>query len=484
MFEVVLSILAAAFAAWGLLGPKYTEKIRAKMRLRPGWLIALGLTALGLTVVHPFVHAAIDPACQSWRDWALAMGQLLVVVCFGLASWLVWPLGKWTEAEIQSFHQRVESLILTGRADIVVDVLDAAFPDLPPRAAEHDPARTPTEFEEAYDAVLEDALVHVEFIRAAARHKRSFLARLFTHESRAGLNASARILHELMFGPDRLLPLELSATTNFSDRDDPRHHYWIPERCIILHALFDNIIVADRLKAWQPIGNGVMNHLASMAGKSSADPDQRTFSDQYEAVRWTSPVGAGIWFFRVMASSAATQNHIDHMSIEYLSHFVDEIEPMVEIPAKSNANEFANPYCYWIYDCLQCCSDVVTASARLADSQAAHTALDPDDEETHTTLKGAIYTLGLCLAAVVKSSRLPERLKMGCTGALCMHFTAWCSKKYPNGMEELALRILIAGMSREERDHVAHYVGRIALDNPHLPSHERLRAHLVGDGPE
>ncbi len=358
MFELVLPLIGLALAAWVLLDPGRTEQIRTKIMVNRHVLLSLGIAVLFMMLAYPFALAAIPAPCEIARDLAPGLAGVLTVVLVGIAASVVWPTGHWDGQQLRVFHRRVEPLILTGRADAVVDVLDRAFPALPKRQMPQDDEPTapprPCMYAACFDEVLEDALVHVEFIRAAAHHNRPFLAKLLSLQSRAGLFASDEILTELMFGPGRLLPRELASSTN--QTGEGGHYYRIPERCIILHALFDDISVADQTACWKAIGDGVVRYIASQAGAAGTDPDQRPVVEEYERARRTSPVGAGIWFFRLMATSAAKQGQTWHMWLPYLAHFIDQIDTILEIPERESWREFPNLYCYWIYDCLCCCS--------------------------------------------------------------------------------------------------------------------------------
>jgi hypothetical protein len=472
VFEVVLSIIGVAFATWALLGPASTEQIRAKMVIQRRVLGGIGATLLVLTIAYPFIFAAIPASPPAPRDLASAFGRLLTVTLVGIAAFVVWPNGRWIEQQLRHFHRRVESLILTGRAATVVDVLDRAFPALPLRhdTRDDEPEALPTPEDACFDGVLEDALVHVEFIRAAARHNRSFLGKALSLESRAALFASDEILTELMFGPDRLLPRELASTTNQTGEDG--HFYWVPERCIILHALFDDIAVADKIACWKPIGDGVIRHIASQAGAVATDPDQRPFVEEYEKSRWTSPVGAGIWFFRVMATSAAKQGRRWHMWLPYLAHFIDEIDRVVEIPEQAAGAEFPNPYCYWIYDCVGCCDDVVRMASRVGEGNPNRPSGEDDDE--HSVVAGALYTYGLCLASILKSERLPDRFKRERAEGVCLDFADWSSRKYPDGMGPYAIRHLQRSMSERDRTTFIQYVEQVVQQNLHKDAYKEL----------
>jgi hypothetical protein len=476
MFELVLSVVGVAFAVWALLGPASTEQIRATLIEGRTRLQLISVLVLLIALAYPFVSAMMPADYAAGRDLSLGVSQLAIILLLVVGAITIWPNGRWDEPQLRSFHARMESMILTDRAAHVVDVLDRAFPSLPTRRLHkhNDPPITRTAYVETFDEVLADALVHVEFIRAAARHNRRFLAKVLSVQSDAGLFASDQILTELMFGPDRILPRELAATTNFND--DGRHRFHIPDRCLILHALFDDIAVADETHCWKPIGDGVIRHIASQADGASADPDQRPFVEEYEKSRWTSPVGCGIWFFRLMATSAAMQGHTWHMWLPYLAHFIDEIDNVLEIPASSANEEFPNAYCYWISDCLTCCNDVIQVASKVGNDNPNRPS---DANDQHSVVAGALYTYGLCLESILKSKRLSDQFKHARVEGLCLDYSAWEGREFPESMSAFAVNHLTRALSPTSRTQLTDYIRRVVKEGLNKDSDKRLLEALL-----
>jgi hypothetical protein len=471
MFGVVLSIVGVAFAVWALLWPAAREQTLAKMMLRRRRLCGIGIAVLFIAVVYPFANVFIPPAYIVVRDGVYACCQLVIVYLVGTAAFLVSPSGQWTEAQLRLFHQRLETLILTDRAHVAVGVLNHAFPELPKRVKQdpEEPARESSAYEECFDEVLEDALVYVEFIRAAARHNRPFLAKVLSLQSRAGLFGSDDILTELMFGPDRILPRELAATTNMTG--GAGHRYRIPDRCTILHALFDDTEVAEQIACWYPIGDGVIGHISAQARAAATDQDQRP-TEKPEKSRWTSPVGTGIWFFRLMVTSAATQGRKYHMWLPYLRYFIDEIVSIIEIPEESAESEFPNPYCYWIYDCLCCCDDLISTHTHLETGNPNR--LTVEALEDHNIMTWALQVYGRCVSAVLQAEHLPDRFKRQMVEVLCRDYEAWERSPLPDGTAEIAVMHLMKGVMRRDRETLRDYMQEILKYEFHRDAYKRL----------
>ena len=434
MFEVILSVIGLGFAAWTLLPESKRIQVRAKRATCERRLREIGASCVVIVFTVAFVMPFIPESCDALAGFLLAIGQVSIVTFFGWAAHLVWPDGAWDRRQLEFFRTEMQSLISSGRADVVAEILDQAFPEIPSRRVLHEGEvpRRPTDFEKFFDELLEDALVHPEFITSTVQYHCSLAIKLLCTQSAAGMYASGRILDELMFGSGKVLVRELEQSTSYGD--DIRHFYRIPDRCKVLHALLDDVGVGIRISCWKPIGEGVIRHIASQIDKPSIDPDQRPFVEKYEDRRWSSPVGSGIWFFRVMCTSAVKQGETWHMWLPYLRHFVDHMQQVVRIPQQSAHDKFPNAYCYWIYDCCSCCGDVVAMIPRLQEDNPNRPNAATIQRDSVTSW--AIRTYGDCLVKLLESSHLTDHFKRDRLDDFCSSYQSWTSAEYPDAMSQ------------------------------------------------
>lgn len=393
-----------------------------------------------------------DRHAEAW----ITFGLLLLIVAASLtAFYIVRPTREWDQYELSDFERRAERLILTGSSSIVVDVLSESFPkDAPLRISEDH--TTQTRYRLAYESLLDIALIHDEFLRAAAVQDRGFLSKLLSHHSRSGMFYSDRVLNELMFGQDQMLPRELIQCTNF-DRAESKHYFEIPDNCHVLHELFDNTLIADLIAAWKPIGEGLLKHLSRIRQVDEFDIDQLPFFDGERPDHdpaWDSPLGPCIYYFRIMATSALVQQTRSNMWIMYLRHFVKAICEIVTIPAQTRENEYPNRYCFWIKDCIDCCRDVVNAVEHLSKNDPNYRV---QNDPPHV-LASTLSTLGRCLLIVFDCNSLEVKFKSECADMLCSGYENWHYPGFPPDLPDYALRMLTDSLYPDERTRFAKQI--------------------------
>ncbi|MFI4896805.1 MAG: hypothetical protein ACIARR_03160 [Phycisphaerales bacterium JB059] len=477
MYGVVLSVTGVVFAVWQLLPPANRELSRARIQVKRRALLQLSVSLIVVVVIGQLGATAIGWACPGSGAFTLAIGQAVAVAMMAWMAALAWPTGRWNYDLLRQFHPRLESLILNGHSATVTDVLDAALPK-----ADGEDAVSPIDpdSESLVETMLRDALSHRVFIRSATRHNRQFMAKVLRRNSWAVVQRVDAILDELLFGPDPLLVHELQDTTNYQNGEN--HRYRIPDRCNILHALFDDINVADRLGCWTPIGDGIREAISQRRGSPSQDPDQRLCVRDWEAGRWDSPVGAGLWFFRVMATSAAAQDHSSHMWIPYLYHIAQEIVDIVEVPEDEGGTEFPNPYCRWLYDCVECCSEVIHVVERLDPQSKICIAIQNNDNSAQL-IEAALYTYGKCVAIIARSESPGLRsLRSSCIQSLALDYERWQESTYPEGMSAFAANHLQDRLTDPDRSALANQLQALYQHDPHKEVYKDLAQIFMKEG--
>lgn len=473
MFEVLLSFTGIVFAVWALIPSAAQERVRANVVNRSRWLWTLGGGALAVVLLWPFVNSLIPPPCVRARELVAAAGPVILIVLLGFGTWQVWPAGGWNEEQLRRFRTRLESLVLTGRPDVVVAVLAQALPRLAPRGLQVPREMLddrPDTYIRLFDDILRDALTYPPFIAAAAQHDRRFVADLLATQSDAALMDSDKILHELTFGSGRVIPFEIAQSTNFGQ--DPRHHYGIPNRCVILHALFDNIEVARQTGCWKPIGDGVIRHVLAMGGRADTDPEQRQIVDESQREPDSSVLGMGIYFFRIMCTSAVKQGSNDHMWIMYLRYFVEAVIKIVQVPDAGRDDEYPNLYCYWIYDCISCCKDVAGMVQSLPEGNPNRPTGNEGDR--NSVVAWALAAYGMCLAKVLRADNLPARFKSYMTQTLCLAYSEWRSNRFPREMTTFAVQQIKQQLLEADLTSLIRSVEGVIQNDPHDDAYREL----------
>lgn len=402
MFDAIIAMIGLAFAAWGVMDPAAKERLKINLHTRRQWLRLLGFISLSCMLMLPLMPFSLG--------WSQSLVVLLAII--GVVS--VAPLPRMSAAQLRAFRHRVEPLILTGRPDVVIDVIDGAFPDTMPTLSDdpQDASKAISESQLLTNVldILSVALQHGEFVRAASRHKKELLARTLRTPLPGGSVATNRVMLELMFGNDKMLVRELAQTENFA-KDDQPWHYRIPEDCVVLRALFDDISVASRINCFSPIGESMLEQLSTHTNDFDHDTDRRRFDGNRSDARWRSLWGAGLWLLRLASTTAMKQGHDWHMGLHYVPLLVERMAPVSKKNIDSQGEEFPTGYCYWIYDCINCLTENISLSTQLSKSNPNRASCKKNKAlgRTHP-LPQALHAYGQCVAKLLQAhDRLPYR---------------------------------------------------------------------------
>tara|TARA_R110002111_G_scaffold41960_3_gene77454 strand:- start:14734 stop:16191 length:1458 start_codon:yes stop_codon:yes gene_type:complete len=475
--EVILSILGLAIAAWAIIDAKKQEHVRVKVALNVEPLLECFVCAVALAVLIPGIQSWIPDKYAGWESLAVIGAQILILACAFRAVTIIYPNENWNHFELEQFEPRIERLLLTGSATVVVDVLSEAFPkSLPPRG----PGLPipDSQYANRYDQLLERAIRHEEFLRAAAVQDRQYLSQLLSRESNAAFWNVEKILNELMFGKEKILRRELRLCTNFGDKT-LGHYYRIPDECVVLHAIFDHIPIAYQIHAWKAVGEGVLRYISTAKNTEKLDLEQLPFNDgeKPEDVRWDSDIGASIWFFRLMATSAAIQGTTAHMWLPYLRYFVKGIVGIAQVPDHEPWEEYPNRYCYWIRDCLECLEDVISMTSKIQSDNPNYPTLQQDSSDTIITW--SLQLTSDCLRTLFKSDHIPESTKENAALSLCLEYEDWKSHDYPTIMPEFAIKHLSRSLDSDQLILIVQYLSKVVDNNIYRDTYRELRDKLL-----
>lgn len=477
MFGVIVSIIGLAFAAWTIIDGHQQEHVRAKVALNTKPLLKCVVCALAIAILIPGIQSWIPDEYAGWESIAVICSQFLILACAIRAFFIVNPNSEWNDSELERFEPRIERLVLSGSATVVVDVLSSAFPKHLPLRASGLPIPD-SKYIDQYDLLLQRAIRHKEFLQAAAVQNREYLSLILSRECHAAFWNIDQILSELMFGKEQILRRELSLCTNYGDKS-LGHFYRTPDECVVLHAIFDQIEVARRIHAWKAIGDGTLRYLSVAKHSGQIDLEQLPFNEgeSSEAVRWDSDIGSSLWFFRLMATSAALQGITDHMWLPYLRHFVKGIVEIADVPDHDPWEEYPNRYCYWLKDCLECLESVISMAGEIKPDNPNYPSLQQRSRDTIITW--SLQLISDCLHTTFKSDSIPEKVKENAALSLCLQYENWKKHGYPSFMPEFAIQHLSHGMKSDELKLIAKYVGKIVEQNIYRDEYKELQDQLM-----
>lgn len=313
MLTALIAILALAASLWNVSQPLRREELRAIARKQRGILwILCGCVVVGLAA---FLGRAAWVAC--WLDdprIALARVDAFAAGYFALLAILAaFTLSRrrWTAASSRALGERLNHLLRTGQHGVVAGLIAKAFPSNG-EASEIDKV-------ELAPIILRCFLAD-GFAKTLVIEQPELAGKLLKTQHRLWLDCTDQILAAAFSGTSSVLAAELRQCTNFASG---RVGYRIPESCILLHALLDDCSVAYRIHAWTVIGDGVRNVIAERQVGTTPDLDNLEWDERIGP--WKSPIGVGLWFFRVMLTNSLAQGVRDHMWLYYLPHFVEDI---------------------------------------------------------------------------------------------------------------------------------------------------------------
>lgn len=199
-----------------------------------------------------------------------------------------------------------------------------------------------------------------------------------------------------------------------------------------------------------------------MVNKKDQDQDQQSGDDYREEDRWESPVGAGLWYFRIMLTSAAIQGQRYHMWFPYLRHFVREMVAVIHVDAATAGDEFPNRYCRWIRDCVDCCCKVIEISKDLPPENRNSSRAVTDLDNLDGVLKAAYRIYAECVATILNSDRLPDRFKADQIESLLSDFKTWEQQPYADGIAAKVVSAVASETPAESRAMLIRNIEEIA----------------------
>lgn len=229
------------------------------------------------------------------------------------------------------------------------------------------------------------------------------LLRLDFHEMYDFSNA---YFGDLISDPGSVLYEELGQNLTISVREG----YLFPEHNRLLHFLFSDARMGDKLKVWKPIGDHLLSMLRPNESRDYVAYLNRR-PESFDEERWKDPIFTGIVFFDLMVTAAAHQGIQWHMWLYYLPIIVERLEGIYDTsdPAVDTSDEFPTRAARLIYESINAVRDWVGLLANLPEDSPHRQIKRGRDGDNGNIPVSAALALGSCMATIAMSDRIDDR---------------------------------------------------------------------------
>lgn len=263
---------------------------------------------------------------------------------------------------------------------------------------------------EAAEDTVRQVLLSRNFVRGMVRNRPYFALNILEVPIHECFDFFNIYISSLLDDPSSILYEEIRNNQNLSSG----HRYRIPTSNKLLHYLFTDITVAERLAAWKPVGESVLLELDILGQDRANDSYNRILGDFDVSSKWQSKLFVAVRFFDIMVSEAFHQGIPYHMWLYYFPFFTEKIirNYTLQNPLLDCYAEWPTRYSYLLYEMvstlrhwIQGVSDIPTDS-----SLAILPSPDAPLESKNIPLSSCI-ALGQCLRFVLGSEAVDNRFK-------------------------------------------------------------------------
>jgi hypothetical protein len=183
--------------------------------------------------------------------------------------------------------------------------------------------------------------------------------------------------------------------------------FYFPPQNRILHFLFSDVRIAEKLQVWKPVGDCALYVLRDDAPEDLINRLNGR-PDNFEVERWDDPLFGSICFFDLMVTTAAVKGVEWHMWLYYFPLFVERLEEIYDVsnPSVSEEDEFPTRSARLIYEMFRAMGDWVGISTKLPASSPHLRVLEGFGLHNDNIPASASIALGRCLRTVIMSERI------------------------------------------------------------------------------
>lgn len=254
-----------------------------------------------------------------------------------------------------------------------------------------------------------NTLLNNQFIKELSNTNPYLALRILNSEINETQEFFNLYLTALLHDSNSILYHELNNNQNISSG----YRYYIPKTNKLLFHLFNDAKVAEKLYAWKPIGETLLNMLAELHRK----PDEDTYNFSYDDntyVMCKCPIYMAIQYFRIMVSEALYQNIKWHMWLYYFRYFVRDICRNYNIEEKyiDIDLEFPTRYSYLLYKIISALRDWIISVGNISKDQ--ENILIQSAKLAHDNsniVASSILAIGQCIFIIADTEKIPLKFK-------------------------------------------------------------------------
>lgn len=241
----------------------------------------------------------------------------------------------------------------------------------------------------------------------------------------------------------------------FNQNCTSREGYEYPASNRLLHFLFSDANVAERLNIWQPVGEYLLRGPSSIRNRVTLDGLNDPVDGFSEDGKWQNPIYIGIRFFDLMVSAALHQDIEWHMWLYYFPHFTDALIEIYDAtgPRVEADATYPTKAAFLLYELFDVLAGWVRFLRDHPNGQKNLVLKRADtNHENGNIVKSALLALGLCLKSLIEADNVGAPLKQSVFD-LCLGLFRDINRDETRGYANVMMQtIRVGGFYAHERD--------------------------------
>lgn len=481
-----LTFFGLLIAGYAVLDPVARLKLRLNAPLQLFLVCVALLIILPVQFILPLMHAL--PEKQAVWIAELGFGQpsdlltnshiaFFVTLSWAVSAWLAFRFSRPRAGKLGRLLVLVERLHDEGR---ILELLELVQPYLGSLKECMEPKQSLWSSKRANQASknsatqIVDILTKSKGVRETLQTvKPKFAADIFTAFYHSHYDWCDLYLADSMSNKDSHLRQDIKRTDGINGTA-----YVISQESVLLSALVGQAEHAARFGIWKPIGDAVAKTIKEDANYHNqlSEGVPRDEADLYDDITY-----AGIRFFDIMVRQAATQEVADHMWLNYLLFFVQDLASLpVKVSAPSNPiAEFSNLREKLAYTTLTTLEDWVALDKWLPSENHHAVPTNQIDAEGVVAIPfWAAKALSRTLQLILLHANFSDALKVSCVTSFI--YTGARQVAKGSYLRAVLVEGLIQDFGGEENDEIISALQAMdaRLDKTHLSEFGELGSRI------
>jgi len=200
------------------------------------------------------------------------------------------------------------------------------------------------------------------------------------------------------------------------------NRYYIAKSNRLLHYLFSDIKVSEKLAIYKPVGDKVCECLDYDA--KLIDRYNEPLGTYYESQRFKCPVDSSVHFFKIMIIESMHKGIHWHMWLYYFPTFVRKILNKLNPSEDVDLNdEFPTPFHYILYHIVSVMLAWLDEYSYVTDKSQLTMENENLCHDNGSIPKSSVLALGNIIFMMVSSSKISTQFKTYILGMVCRHLT-------------------------------------------------------------